>query len=85
MKKKLLKCRPDDKGPINRLYRRFLDRWLARRYRVTDYFFSLPQCLAKGRLAKGNGELVEKARHIVELLGGEIMGAEEAREMLHLR
>jgi uncharacterized protein (DUF849 family) len=41
--------------------------------------------LAKGRLAKGNGELVEKARHIVELLGGEIMRAEEAREMLHLR
>jgi uncharacterized protein (DUF849 family) len=41
--------------------------------------------LAKGRLAKGNGELVEKARHIVELLGGEIMSAEEAREMLHLR
>jgi uncharacterized protein (DUF849 family) len=41
--------------------------------------------LAKGRLAEGNGELVEKARHIVELLGGEIMRAEEAREMLHLR
>jgi uncharacterized protein (DUF849 family) len=41
--------------------------------------------LAKGRPAKGNGELVEKARHIVELLGGEIMRAEEAREMLHLR
>jgi len=41
--------------------------------------------LAKGRLAEGNGELVEKARHIVELLGGEIIRAEEAREMLHLR
>ncbi len=41
--------------------------------------------LAKGRLAEGNGELVEKARHIVELLGGEIMRAEEAREMLHIR
>jgi uncharacterized protein (DUF849 family) len=41
--------------------------------------------VAKGRLAKGNGELVEKARHVVELLGGEIMRAEEAREMLHLR
>lgn len=41
--------------------------------------------LAKGRLAKGNGELVEKARHIVELLGGEIMRAGEAREMLQLR
>ncbi len=41
--------------------------------------------LAKGRLAKGNGELVEKARRIVELLGGEIARAEEARELLHLR
>src|SRR6266478_5292344 len=40
--------------------------------------------LAKGRLAKGNGELVDKARHIVELLGGEIVRAEEARELLHL-
>jgi uncharacterized protein (DUF849 family) len=41
--------------------------------------------VAKGQLTKGNGELVEKARQIVELLGGEIMRAEEAREMLHLR
>ena len=41
--------------------------------------------LAKGRLATGNGELVEKTRHIVESFGGEIMRAEEAREMLHLR
>jgi len=41
--------------------------------------------IAKGELAKGNGELVEKARHIVELLGGEIMRADEAREMLKLR
>jgi uncharacterized protein (DUF849 family) len=41
--------------------------------------------VAKGQLASGNGELVEKARRIVELLGGEIMRAEEAREMLHLR
>ena len=36
--------------------------------------------VAKGQLAKGNAELVEKARHIVELLGGEIMAADEARE-----
>jgi uncharacterized protein (DUF849 family) len=41
--------------------------------------------VARGQLTKGNGELVEKARHIVELLGGEIMRAEEAREMLKLR
>jgi len=41
--------------------------------------------VAKGELAKSNGELVEKAKHIVEVLGGEIMGADEAREMLRLR
>jgi uncharacterized protein (DUF849 family) len=41
--------------------------------------------IAKGQLAKGNGELVDKARHIVELLGGEIMSAGEAREMLKLK
>jgi uncharacterized protein (DUF849 family) len=41
--------------------------------------------VAKGQLTRGNGELVEKARHIVELLGGEIMSAGEAREMLRLR
>ncbi len=40
--------------------------------------------VAKGQLAKGNGELVEKARHIVELLGGEIMSAGEARTLLGL-
>jgi uncharacterized protein (DUF849 family) len=40
--------------------------------------------VAKGQLANGNGELVEKARHIVELLGGKIMCADEAREMLKL-
>jgi uncharacterized protein (DUF849 family) len=41
--------------------------------------------IAKGKLTTGNGELVEKARHIVELLGGEIMSAGEARAMLGLR
>jgi hypothetical protein len=34
---------------------------------------------------KGNGELVKKTRHIVELLGGEFMRADEAREMLRFR
>jgi predicted glycoside hydrolase/deacetylase ChbG (UPF0249 family) len=41
---------PGDKSTINRIYRRFIDYWLARRYRLTDYFFSLPQSLDKGRL-----------------------------------
>ena len=33
------------KGSINRMYRRTVDRVLARRYRVTDYLFSLSETL----------------------------------------
>lgn len=40
--------------------------------------------LSKGRLAVSNAELVDKARLIVEHLGGELASAEEAREMLGL-
>lgn len=41
--------------------------------------------LAKGRLASSNAELVAKARHIVEQLGGELASADEARSLLKLR
>lgn len=34
--------RPCDKGRINRLYRKAIDRLLAKRHQLTDYFFSLP-------------------------------------------
>lgn len=40
---------PGEKGWINRTYRRWVDRRLQRRYRLTDYFFSLPQCLERGK------------------------------------
>ena len=40
--------------------------------------------IAKGKLASGNGELVEKARHIIEAMGAELATAEEARERLGL-
>lgn len=39
---------PGEKSLLNRTYRKFVDRWLARRYVMTDYFFSLGQCL-RGR------------------------------------
>jgi predicted glycoside hydrolase/deacetylase ChbG (UPF0249 family) len=41
-----------EKGFVNRLYRKWVDRLLARRYRVTDYFFALPDCMAGGRLER---------------------------------
>jgi hypothetical protein len=31
----------EEKGCINRIYRRWQDRWLARRHRLTDFFFAL--------------------------------------------
>jgi uncharacterized protein (DUF849 family) len=40
--------------------------------------------IAKGRLTSGNAELVEKARFIIEAMGGELATAEEARERLSL-
>lgn len=43
---------PGEKGWLNRAYRRLTDRSLARRYRSTDYFFGLSQCLGGERLAR---------------------------------
>ncbi|WP_439632075.1 3-keto-5-aminohexanoate cleavage protein [Shinella sp.] len=41
--------------------------------------------IAKGVLAKGNGELVERARNIIEKLGGRIASPSEARDILQLK
>jgi uncharacterized protein (DUF849 family) len=41
--------------------------------------------ISKGKLTSGNRELVEKARWLIESLGGGLASAEEARERLGLR
>jgi predicted glycoside hydrolase/deacetylase ChbG (UPF0249 family) len=43
---------PEEKGVLNRTYRQSVDRLLERRYRLTDFFFALSQCLEKDRLAR---------------------------------
>ena len=43
---------PGEKDFINRFYRRWVDRKLARRHRLTDYFFDLSQHLAPQKLAR---------------------------------
>jgi predicted glycoside hydrolase/deacetylase ChbG (UPF0249 family) len=54
-----------EKGHANRSYRRAVDRWLARRYRITDYFFALRQCIAPERLLR----VIEAARTgVVEIM-----------------
>lgn len=41
---------PGEKGFINRYYRGWQDRGLARRHRMTDFFFSLPPLAPRSRL-----------------------------------
>jgi chitin disaccharide deacetylase len=43
---------PGEKSPLNRAYRALVDRWLARRYRLTDYFFDLTQCIEDNKLGR---------------------------------
>jgi predicted glycoside hydrolase/deacetylase ChbG (UPF0249 family) len=41
-----------EKGFINRAYRGLVDRWLRQRYSLTDYFFSLQECLKANSLCR---------------------------------
>jgi predicted glycoside hydrolase/deacetylase ChbG (UPF0249 family) len=41
---------PGEKSWLNRFYRRSVDRWLARRYRLAEFFFDLRQSLEFRRL-----------------------------------
>jgi predicted glycoside hydrolase/deacetylase ChbG (UPF0249 family) len=41
---------PGEKNMLNRTYRCLVDRWLACRYRLTDYFFDLTQCIQEKKM-----------------------------------
>src|ERR1043166_7762864 len=41
-----------EKSSLNRFYRALIDRRLARRYRLTDYFFDLTQCIEEKKLER---------------------------------
>jgi predicted glycoside hydrolase/deacetylase ChbG (UPF0249 family) len=41
---------PGEKSRLNRAYRALVDRFLARRYELTDYFFDITQCMEQGKL-----------------------------------
>jgi predicted glycoside hydrolase/deacetylase ChbG (UPF0249 family) len=43
---------PGEKSALNRMYRRRIDAMLARDHVLVDYFFSLEDCLQKGRLSR---------------------------------
>lgn len=66
---------PGEKSLLNRAYRGAVDRWLARRYRLTDYFFDLTQCVQENKL----GRVVALARsEDVELMTHPINQGEQA-------
>jgi len=43
---------PGEKSLWNRAYRGVVDRWLATRYYLTDYFFDLTQCIEQKKLKR---------------------------------
>lgn len=43
---------PGEKSWLNRAYRSLVDRWLNRRYRLTDFFFDLTQSIRESKLGR---------------------------------
>jgi predicted glycoside hydrolase/deacetylase ChbG (UPF0249 family) len=65
----------NEKGVVNWLYRRALDRWVTTRYRTTDYFFALSQRMTDARFA----EVIQLARKAdVELMTHPIVPEERS-------
>jgi predicted glycoside hydrolase/deacetylase ChbG (UPF0249 family) len=63
-----------EKSRLNRGYRALVDRWLARRYQLTDYFFDLTQCIQQRKLDR----VAHLARSSnVELMTHPIVNSEE--------
>ena len=65
---------PGEKGFLNRAYRGLVDRWLARRYRLADYFFDLTQCI-EGKKLDRVAALAKSSN--VELMTHPIVNGEE--------
>jgi chitin disaccharide deacetylase len=64
---------PGQKGLINRIYRARVDRWMRSKYKLTDYFFSLPNCM-KGVVLESVMKLAQKSS--VEIMTHPIVPAE---------
>jgi chitin disaccharide deacetylase len=66
---------PGEKAFLNRAYRGLVDRWLARRYRLADYFFDLSQCI-QGKKLDRVAALAKSSN--VELMTHPTVSAEKA-------
>ena len=77
---------PGEKSWLNRSYRTLVDRWLARRYRVTDYFFDLTQSIQEQKinrvLALAAFKKVELMTHPILQLESEYLMSNQFRTTL---
>jgi predicted glycoside hydrolase/deacetylase ChbG (UPF0249 family) len=77
---------PGEKSMLNRTYRWLVDRWLACRYRLTDYFFDLTQCIQGEKLdrvaALAKSSNVELMTHPIVNWEQEYLMSDEFQEIL---
>jgi predicted glycoside hydrolase/deacetylase ChbG (UPF0249 family) len=77
---------PGEKSFLNRAYRGLVDRWLARRYRLPDYFFDLTQCIQEKKLdrlaALAKSSVVELMTHPIAPTESEYLMSDEFQTML---
>lgn len=77
---------PGETSCLNRAYRALVDRWLTRRYRVTDYFFDLTQCIQEKKLdrvtALARSSNVELMTHPIVRAEADYLLSDEFAEML---
>ena len=77
---------PGEKSLLNRIYRGLVDRWLARRYRLPDYFFDLTQCIREKKLGRvaalTKTSNVELMTHPVDQVESDYLMSDEFRTVL---
>jgi predicted glycoside hydrolase/deacetylase ChbG (UPF0249 family) len=77
---------PGEKGWFNRTYRALIDHRLARKYRLTDYFFCLSQSIQQNKLGRvealAKSNKVELMTHPVVPLESDFLMGHEFRSML---
>jgi predicted glycoside hydrolase/deacetylase ChbG (UPF0249 family) len=77
---------PGEKSWLNRSYRALVDRWLARRYQMADYFFDLSQSIREKKLdriiALAKSRKVELMTHPIVRMEFEYLLGDEFQAML---
>jgi predicted glycoside hydrolase/deacetylase ChbG (UPF0249 family) len=75
-----------EKSWLNRTYRALVDRWLSRRYQLTDYFFDLTQCMREKKFDRvitlARSSKVELMTHPVVQNEAEYLMSDKFLEML---